>query len=370
MTLLIFYILLVLILSFLCSLAESALLATPISFVNMKEAEGSKSAKILKKYKDNIDHPLAAILTINTIAHTVGAAGVGAQVTAIWGNEYFGIASAILTIMILVFTEIFPKTIGATHWRKLILKMVGMLQVMIFITYPFVLFSDLLLKRIGKKGHEATVSREEVSAMVEIAAEEGEFKGTENKIIQNIMRLENIKVDDIMTPQIVVSIAPEEMTVAEFYKNKVYLHYARIPVFADGNEDHITGYVLRQSVLESVANDKFDTKLSELTRNIVVAEEGQNLTRLWETLLEEKEHIALIVDEYGSFQGIVTLEDIIESIFGMEIVDETDNIVDMQQYARNKWKERREKYKHIIDQDSLEEEQRLEKENKTEEKGD
>ena len=152
--------------------------------------------------------------------------------------------------------------------------------------------------------------------------------------------------------------------------NILYLHYARIPVFADGNEDHITGYVLRQSVLESVANDKFDTKLSELTRNIVVAEEGQNLTRLWETLLEEKEHIALIVDEYGSFQGIVTLEDIIESIFGMEIVDETDNIVDMQQYARNKWKERREKYKHIIDQDSLEEEQRLEKENKTEEKED
>lgn len=348
MGLLIFYVLLVLVLSFLCSLAESALLATPISFVNLKENEGSKSAKILKKYKENIDHPLAAILTINTIAHTVGAAGVGAQVADMWGNNYLGAASALLTILILVITEIFPKTLGAVHWRNIILNLVGVLRVMIVITYPFVILSDLLLRKIGKKSHEATVSREEVSAMVEIAAEEGEFKGAENKIIQNIMRLENIKVDDIMTPQIVVSIAPEEMTVAEFYKNKVFLHYARIPVFADGNEDHITGYVLRQSVLESVANDKFDTKLSELTRNIVVVEEGQTLTRLWEILLEEKEHIALVVDEYGSFQGIVTQEDIIESIFGLEIVDETDSIVDMQQYARNKWKERREKYKHII----------------------
>jgi CBS domain containing-hemolysin-like protein len=222
---------------------------------------------------------------------------------------------------------------------------------MIIVAYPFVALSELFTRLIGRNSNEASVSREEVSAMVEMAAEKGEFEQAENKIIQNLMRLEEIKVEDIMTPQTVVSMAPEEITVAKFYKNKDYLHYARIPVFADDDEDHITGYVLRQTVLEQVANDSFNTKLSDIRRNIVVAPEEQSIMTLWETLLKEKEHIAMIVDEYGSFEGIVTLEDIIESIFGLEIVDETDNIVDMQQYARNKWKERREKYKHIMSLD-------------------
>ena len=238
---------------------------------------------------------------------------------------------------------------GANYWRRLCIPVANLLRVLIVIMYPFVLLSKLLVRAMGKKNHEAAVSREEVSAMVEMAAEEGELEVSENKIIQNIVKLESVKVEDVMTPQTVVSIAPEEMTVAEFYKIKDYLHYARIPVYADDDEDHITGYVLRQKVLENVANDKFDTRLSDIKRLIVVAEEGQTLTKLWEILLKEKEHIALIVDEYGSFTGIVTLEDIIESIFGLEIVDETDSVEDMQQYARNKWKERKEEYKHIIE---------------------
>ena len=348
MELLIFFALFAIVFSFLCSLMEALLLSTPLSFINLKDAEGVRSAHHFRHFKENIDRPLSAILTINTIANTIGAAGVGAQVTTIWGNAYFGFASAGFTLMILFFSEIIPKTIGATFWRKMALGAVPIIRTMIVIAYPFVFLSEVITHQISKKNHETTVSREEVSAMVDIAVEEGEFETKESKIIQNIMRLETVKVDDIMTPQIVVSIAPEEMTVDEFYKNKDFLHYARIPVYADNNEDHITGYVLRQAVLEQVANDCFNTKLSEIRRNIVVAEEGQSLTTLWETLLEQKEHIAIIVDEYGTFEGIVTLEDIIESILGLEIVDETDNIVDMQQYARNKWKERREKYKHII----------------------
>lgn len=344
-----FYLFLALGISFFCSLMESVLLSTPLSYINMMEAEGRKNADLLRKYKDDIDKPLAAILSLNTIANTIGAAGVGAQVVRVFGNEWLGLGSAILTFLILVLSEIIPKTIGSNYWRKLSIPVAKLLRVLIVIMYPFVLLSKLLMRVIGKKNHEAAVSREEVSAMVEMAAEEGEIEVSENKIIQNIVKLESVKVEDVMTPQTVVSIAPEEMTVQEFYKNKEYLHFARIPVYADDDEDHITGYVLRQKVLESVANDKFNTRLSDIKRLIVVAEEGQTLTKLWETLLKEKEHIALIVDEYGSFTGIVTLEDIIESIFGLEIVDETDSVEDMQQYARNKWKERKEEYKHIIE---------------------
>jgi CBS domain containing-hemolysin-like protein len=345
---LVLFLLFAVVISFICSLMEALLLSTPISFINLKDTEGDKAAGYFKKFKENIDKPLSAILTINTIANTVGAVGVGAQATALWGNLYFGFVSAGLTLIILFFSEIIPKTIGATYWRKMALNSVSMIRTMIVIAYPFVFLSEVFTRIIGKRNHEATISREEVSAMMDIAVEEGEFETKESKIIKNIMRLETVKVDDIMTPQIVVSAAPEEMTVAEFYKNKNFLHYARIPVFADDNEDNITGYVLRQAVLEQVANDSFHTRLADIRRNIVVAEEGQSITTLWETLLEQKEHIAIIVDQYGSFEGVVTLEDIIESIFGLEIVDETDNIVDMQQYARNKWKERREKYKHII----------------------
>ena len=350
-----FYLFLALCVSFFCSLMESILLSTPLSYINMLEAEARKNAGLLRKYKDDIDKPLAAILSLNTIANTVGAAGVGAQVVRVFGNEWFGLGSAILTLLILVLSEIIPKTIGANYWRRFCIPVASFLRILIVLMYPFVLLSKLMIRLIGKKNHEASVSREEVSAMVEMAAEEGEIEVSENKIIQNIVKLESVKVEDVMTPQTVVSIAPEEMTVQEFYKNKDYLHYARIPVYADNDEDHITGYVLRQKVLESVANDKFDTRLSDIKRLIVVAEEGQTLTKLWEILLKEKEHIALIVDEYGSFTGIVTLEDIIESIFGLEIVDETDSVEDMQQYARNKWKERKEKYKHIIEATDTEE---------------
>lgn len=355
MGLLVFYLTLALGLSFICSLMEAILLSTPLSFINMKDVEGHKSAKKFKKYKENIDKPLSAILSINTIAHTIGAAGVGAQAVKLWGDTCFGLVSAILTFLILVLSEIIPKTIGAKFWRSMAMNSVIILKVMIIIAYPLVIISELITKMIGKDNHEATVSREEVSAMVDIATDEGEFEVKENKIIQNLMKLESVKVDDIMTPQIVVSIASEEMTVEDFHKHKDYWHYSRIPVYENDNEDIITGYVLRQTILEYVANDKFKTKLKEIRRNIVVAEEGQSITTLWENLLEEKEHIALIVDEYGAFKGIVTMEDIIESILGLEIVDETDSEVDMQKYARQKWKERQNKYKHIISEDSDEE---------------
>ena len=348
MGLLIVFLLVALTVSFVCSLLESVLLSTPISFINMKESEGHKRAGALMAYKEQINKPLAAILSINTIANTVGAAGVGAQAAALFGSGYFGMVSAVLTLLLLVFSEIIPKTIGSRFYRNLAMGIVLPLRWMIVVAYPFVLLSRFMAKILGSDANEATVSREEVSAMVEMATDEGEFEVKENKVIQNIMRLETIKVEDIMTPQIVVLTASEDLTVKEFHRNKSYLHYSRIPVYEENNEDNITGYVLQKTVLDHLANDDFSVKLKDVRRNIVIAREGLSITTLWETLLEEKEHIALIVDEYGSFAGIVTLEDIIESILGLEIVDETDSEIDMQQYARKKWQERSEKFKRII----------------------
>lgn len=347
MTLLIFYLLLALSISFLCSVLEAVLLSTPVSFVSMKEKEGSKSALLFKKLKQDIDKPLSAILSLNTVAHTIGAAGVGSQAVEIFGEAYFGIISAILTILILVLSEIIPKTVGASYWRALAMVSAKIINVMVIICYPLVWLSELITKLIAPKNRDLSVSREEVSAMLTIGVEEGTFQNKENKIMQNLIRLESIKAKEIMTPRVVVSIASESMTMQEFYEDKTFLQYSRIPIYAE-NRDNIMGYVLRKSVLEQMAEDNFKGELSAIKRNIRVFLESTPITTIWEDMLSNKEHIALVIDEYGSFEGIVTMEDIIETIFGLEILDEKDSIVDMQQYARERWTQRKEKYKHII----------------------
>ncbi|MCF6241808.1 MAG: hemolysin family protein [Bacteroidales bacterium] len=347
MTLLLFYLFLALFVSFLCSIMESVLLSTPLSFLNVKEKEGNKSAKTFIKLKNNIERPLSAILSLNTIAHTIGAAGVGAQATKIFGESYFGIISAILTLLILIFSEIVPKTIGARYWRHIAIASGIVINIMIIITYPLVIMTGYLSKIFSKDKNEASLSREEISAIAHIGTEEGVFNEKENKIIQNIIRLKNIKVFEIMTPRVVVATADENMTLEEFMKKKKFLHYSRIPIYANNNEN-ITGYIFRQTVFEKLAEDKNYLKLSDIRRKIIFVPKFQTVTRLWETLLQKKEHIALVVDEYGGMDGVVTMEDIIETLIGLEIVDEKDRIVDMQQYARERWNERKAKY-NILD---------------------
>jgi len=347
MGLLLAYLMLALGVSFLCSVMEAVLLSAPLSFVNMKENQGVKSATVFKRLKQNIDRPISAILTLNTIAHTVGAAGVGAQATTVFGEAYFGLISAVLTLLILILSEILPKTVGAYYWKNLFGLAGHIIQWMVYITYPFVIASEFMTRIIsGKSKEEATISREEVSAMVDIGTNEGTFASTESKIIQNLIKLRNVRAEDVMTPRVVVATASEEMTLEEFSANKNFLHFSRIPVYS-GNPENITGFVYRQVVLENLANDRFGIKLSEIRKPIMVAPNIQPLTVLWERLLAEKTHITMIVDEYGGFEGIVTLEDIIETILGLEIMDERDVAADMQQYARERWKERTEKYKHL-----------------------
>jgi len=322
---------------------ESVLLSTPQSFLIVNQAKGKDWAKPFIELKTKIDKPLSAILSLNTIAHTIGAAGVGAQAVKVFGEASFGIVSAILTILILVLTEIIPKTIGARYWRNLSKSAYFTIKAMIIISYPLVIISALITKIISKNKMEQSTSREEIAALASIGADEGLFSEKENKIIQNILRLKNIKVTEILTPRVVVAVADENLLLQEFLLNKNYLKFSRIPIYS-GNDENITGYVFRQQILENLAEDKHNLKLKDIKREILVFPDSIVLFSLWEKLLEKKEHIALIVDEYGGLDGIVTMEDVIETLLGLEIVDEKDTVPDMQKFARERWQERQIKY--------------------------
>ena len=343
MVTLIAYLFLALFVSFLCSIMESVLLSTPQAFLIVKQEIGHKWAKSFIDLKLNIDKPLSAILSLNTVAHTVGAAGVGAQAVKVYGEAYFGIVSAILTILILVFTEIIPKTIGARYWKNLSRISYFTIKSMIFFTYPLVVMSSAITNIFSKQNNEQTTSREEIAALASIGADEGVFTEKEYKIIQNLLKLKNVKVTEIMTPRVVVAVADEDLSLADFLKNKDYLKFSRIPVYS-GNEENITGYVFRQTVFEKLAEDQHELKLRSIKRDIVIVPSTIVLFALWEKLLEKKEHIALIVDEYGGLDGIVTMEDIIETLLGLEIIDEKDTITDMQKFARERWIARQTKY--------------------------
>jgi CBS domain containing-hemolysin-like protein len=343
MTLLLTYLFLALFVSFLCSVMEAVLLSTPFSYLQSKADQGDKGSSDMLKLKEDIDKPLSAILSLNTIAHTVGAAGVGAQAAIVFGEAYFGIVSAVLTILILVLTEIIPKTLGANYSKELVGISARIMKVMIFISYPLVFLSSFLTKILSRNEKELTTSREEISTLASIGTQEGIFADKENKIIQNLIKLKSIKIFEIMTPRIVVVVADEEMTLQEFLKNKEFLHFSRIPIY-EGHRDNITGYVFRELVFEKLAEDQFNLKLKDIKREIVSFPESITLFDAWDQMLSKKEQISLIVDGYGGMDGIATIEDIVESLLGFEIVDEKDKVEDMQQYAMDKWRTKRKKY--------------------------
>lgn len=323
--------------SALCSVMEAVFLSTPATFVASAEGKNTHSAALLKSLKKQSNRPISAILTINTIANTMGAAGVGAQAGVVFGNEWVGAFSGILTLCILIFSEIIPKTIGNRYWRGLALPSAHIIRVMLFITYPLVLLAEVLTKFIGK-GKSHSVSRDEVSAMVKVGAEEGVFEKEENKMIQHLIKLSNVTAHEIMTPSSVVAEANEDLTVKEMYNNEEISSHSRIPVYKD-DEEYIVGYVLRQTILEKLAEDKFSTKLSEIVRPILTFQEDTSVSDIWELMLAKKEHISIIIDEYGCMRGVVTMEDVIETMLGFEIVDEKDTVTDMQALARQKWEQ-------------------------------
>lgn len=334
MGLILLYFLGALSLSFLCSVLEAVLLSTPMSYISMRENQGSKTATLMKQYKNNVDRSVGAILSLNTIAHTIGSAGVGAESIKIFGEQYFGLISAILTLLILVLSEIIPKTIGASYWRSLALPSTRVIRVLILITYPLVLLSELITKVFTPRGNQASMSREEVSAMVDVGTTEGIFRESESKLIKSCIALSGVKARQIMTPSIVVESACQDLTVKDFQAKQSW-SFSRIPVYA-GDKDYITGYVLKDAVLKLLSEDQFHVKLSDLKRPILTFREEESVFQIWEKMLEKREHISVIIDEYGGLRGLVTMEDIIETMTGVEIVDEDDVAVDMQALAKEK----------------------------------
>ncbi len=335
---LITYMLLALIVSSICSVLEATILSTPITFINTLEQQGAKGAARLKKLKTDIDRPISAILIVNTIANTVGASLVGAEAAKLFQSTGVGVISGLFTFLILVFSEIIPKTIGSNYWRNLAVPASAVIQGMIYITYPIVWLVEKFTHLLTDDS-APSVSREEVVAMVSTGAEEGVLEKEENKMIQNLLKLDDVTAHEIMTPSSVVTMAESSQTIREFYNSDDFAKFSRIPLYEEENDDYITGYVLKQEILEKLAQDKFNIKLKDLARPILSFNEDESVSNIWEKLLEKKEHISVIIDEYGSMRGIVTMEDVIETMLGFEIVDEKDEVVDMQELAKEQWQQ-------------------------------
>ena len=322
-------------LSALCSVLEATLLSTPLSYITGLEEQGVKGAERLKRLKQNSDRPISAILCLNTIANTVGASIVGSLVYEVYGDALVGIFSTIFTLAILIFSEIIPKTIGSSYWRSLALPASAIISMMIFISFPLVWILEHLQRLISSNSNQVSVSREDISAMVSVATEEEVIEKDEKKMIQNLLKLAEGTAHEIMTPSVVVEMVPGTMTIREFYDSENT--HSRILIYDEENDEYVTGYVLRQEVLEKMAEDSFATTLDDIIRPIMTFGEDDTVADIWEKLLEKKEHISAILDEYGSLRGIVTMEDVIETMLGQEIVDEKDEVVDMQEYAKDQW---------------------------------
>lgn len=342
MALLIFYLLLALGVSFFCSISEAVILSVRPSYIAAMQLNKRKEANKLKQLHDNLDRPLAAILTANTIAHTVGAAGVGAQAAAVFGSHYLGIASAILTLLILIVSEIIPKTLGATYWKSLAPLFAVLISGLTRILFPFVWLSERLTRLLSNTGASAyTFSRDEMTAMAVIGAKEGLLEAREQRIVTNLLRLHQLSVRDIMTPRPVVFSVPESMSVQAFFDDHGSFPFSRIPVFSGGH-DHVTGYVLKNDLLIAQAKDQFNKQLSEFRRLLPVFPDMMMSSIVFDRLLHEKSQIALVVDEFGGVRGIVTLEDVVETLIGLEITDELDTTEDMRVLARRRWRDRME----------------------------
>lgn len=344
MALLFIYLGIALLFSFLCSILEAALLSTTPIFIRVKLQEGKKYAKRLEHYKNNIDLPLSAILTLNTFAHTVGATGVGAQVQEVWGNEYLTIASFILTLIILIGSEIIPKTLGALYWKELSRFTVISLRIMIYSPlYPFIILTNFITRRLRRgKGDRTAISETEFRAITDSVIEEGVMEDEESRILENLMKFKDILVKSIMTPQIVIQAADEDTSIGDFYEANQDTPFSRIPVYK-GELNHFSGFVLKDEVMEMIIEKRGEAPLKSIARPITPVNEDTPIVRLFSKLIEQKAHIALVVDEYGMVSGLVTMEDLFETLIGLEIVDEMDDVEDMQVLARKTWEVRAKK---------------------------
>lgn len=344
--------------SFLCSILEAVLLSVTPTFINIKKQEGKDYALKIEALKNDVDQPLIAILTLNTIAHTLGAMMVGIEAEKLpfkiefFGINTVGIISAIMTLLILVVSEIIPKTIGASYWKLLTPFTATTLNILIFpLKYTGILWLlRLTTKLIGGSTHGSVLSREEFHAMTDLAEEEGVFQESESKVIKNMLTFKEVLAKDVMTPRTVMSIENENQTIEDFFKKNANIKFSRIPVYTK-DSDNITGLVLKDEVFKEMAFGNGHKLISDIKRKIIIINRSMPIPRLFEQLVESKNHMALVVDEYGSVSGLVTMEDVIETLLGMEIMDESDDIPDLQLLARRSWEARAKRLGLISDEE-------------------
>jgi CBS domain containing-hemolysin-like protein len=328
--------------SFLCSVAEAVVLSVTPSFIANLEKRKTGAARRLKKVKVEIDRSLAAILTLNTIAHTVGAGGAGAEAAAYFGDKYVGIAMAVLTLLILFLSEIIPKTLGALYWRRLAPATARFIQLLIWVLFPLIYVSELLTKLLTRGKSVHSVSREEFGAQAEIVAEAGHLTPRESRILKNLLRFPDLCAEDVMTPSTVVFDLQQDLTVHEAVEQHKEISFTRIPIYGT-DRDEVTGFVLKTDLLNDEHHNQGRSQLHELKRDLIAVPDKTPLSQVLEQLLDNQAHILLVVDNYGGMEGVVTLEDAVETLIGIEIVDEADKIDDMRRLARQKWEERMER---------------------------
>ena len=339
MTLLLLYVALALGVSFLCSVLEAVLLSLTPSYISLLRQERPRVGRLLERYKTDVDRPLAAILSLNTIAHTVGATGAGAQAVRVFGDAWIGVISAVLTLLILVLSEIIPKTLGATYWRGLAPSVAYTLRILMFSMAPLVWLSQGITRLIARDRAVATVSRDELAALAEVGHRIGVFESRESHMVQSLMRAAPLRARDIMTPRVVMATLDENLTVGDVDWKASKMRFTRIPVYGE-NREQLTGYVRKDEILLAQARGESDLPLASLRRPLLVSPASQSLADLLENFLSRGDVIAQVIDEHGGVDGVVTMEDVVESLIGLEIVDEHDSVEDMRAMAKERWRKR------------------------------
>ena len=351
--LLIVYVALALGFSFLCSVLEAVLLSITPSFVAQVENDRPKLGQRLRRLKDGVERPLAAILSLNTVAHTVGAGGAGAQGAMVFGQDSVGVIMAILTLLILLVSEIIPKTLGALYWRQLTPWVVPLLGPVTLSMWPLVKMAEWLTHLLKSDNAIMVVEREEILALARQGSQEGVFSETESRILKNLFHLRQIRAEDIMTPRTVVFSLEETLTVAAVRAAHPNICFSRIPIYSE-KPDNVVGFVLKSDLLLCAAEGLGQTLLSDpkLKRPITVVLDSCQLTKLFERLIGQHNHLAIVVEEYGGVKGLVTMEDLIETLIGLEIVDESDPVHDMRELARQQWLQRAKRMGLDVDRDT------------------
>ena len=338
---LLFYVGMALVISFLCSVWEAAMLSTPVSHIELLVQEGRQAGVIMQRLRQNVEQPISAILTLNTIAHTVGAFGAGAEATVIFGSEFEGLIAVVLTLLILVFSEIIPKTLGAVYAKPLTPFTAYSLRALLLMLKPAVFAFEFITRSMRPSQEPPTVTRSELQVMARISAEEGGIQERENRIVANLLQLADVQVETIMTPRTVVQMFQQEQTVADVMRSYAFLPFSRIPIYGESADD-VSGYVLRHEIYRRAAADEHDLKLRDIGRKLDVVPETNSVAQVLDEFIARKDHIFLVIDEYGGTAGLITLEDTVETLLGIEILDESDAVADLQELARRRYQSQNE----------------------------